>query len=526
MTHAHATRVVAFAGIAILLVVLIRTAWVSDDAYITFRTADNIVQGYGPVWNTGERVQGFTHPLWLGVFTAVYVVTGEAYYTSIALGLALSMGVVALLARFVARTPWSMLACLVALVSSKAFVDFSTSGLENALSHLLLVAFAWRWWADPPGTTRMLRLSALAGLCMLNRIDLGLLIGPALVVDAWRLGPRTAARPMLIGLLPLIAWEAFSVFYYASLVPNTAYAKLNIATPLTGLALRGLDYVRRTVVSDPVTLPVMALAAVAGLKTERGRNWPLAAGLALSVLYVFRIGGDFMMGRFFSAPFALSVAILAHSPWLQPFRVGAGAAAAVLVLGLAAPWEPAVLSGYGYARLDNLLHGRSTAAARDGARNIYLYDVMDERRYYYESTGLLKSRPGQPRPDHPMAVDGRELREGSAKVVTRDGIGFTGYFAGPHVHIVDVYALTDPLLARLPALPSSRTGHYLREIPAGYLESLESNTNRIADPDLAAYYDRLRLAVSGPLWSRERLLTVAGLMAGRYDDDLDRFVAR
>ena len=81
----------------------------------------------------------------------------------------------------------------------------------------------------------------------------------------------------------------------------------------------------------------------------------------------------------------------------------------------------------------------------------------------------------------------------------RDGIGFVGYFAGPGVHIVDPYALTDPLLSRLPAIPGSRTGHYLRDIPAGYLESLESHTNQIADPDLSAFYDRLRVRRRRPV---------------------------
>jgi arabinofuranosyltransferase len=101
--------------------------------------------------------------------------------------------------------------------------------------------------------------------------------------------------------------------------------------------------------------------------------------------------------------------------------------------------------------------------------------------------------------------------------VVRDAVGFVGYFAGPNVHIVDPFALSDPLLSRLPAIRGSRTGHYLRDIPAGYLESLESQRNRIADPDLAAFYDRLRVAVAGPLWNRSRLTTAAGLMAGRYN---------
>jgi arabinofuranosyltransferase len=142
---------------------------------------------------------------------------------------------------------------------------------------------------------------------------------------------------------------------------------------------------------------------------------------------------------------------------------------------------------------------------------------MDERRWYYESSGLLKSRPGQPRPDNAMVFDGLELRRQGKHVVVRDGIGFTGYFAGPDVHIVDMFALAEPLLARLPAHPASRSGHLLRDIPAGYVETLETGTNRIKDPNIAAFYDRLSLVISGQLWDRNRVVAGINLLLGRYD---------
>src|SRR5439155_3954388 len=52
--------------VAILLLALalahIRYLWfVCDDAYITFRYASNLAHGLGPVWNAGERVEGYTN---------------------------------------------------------------------------------------------------------------------------------------------------------------------------------------------------------------------------------------------------------------------------------------------------------------------------------------------------------------------------------------------------------------------------------------------------------------------------------
>jgi arabinofuranosyltransferase len=506
-------------GMGLLLVALVRTAWLCDDAYITFRTTDNIVHGYGAVWNAGERVQAYTHPLWLAVVTAVYTVTREPYYTSLTLGIVLTLLTALLIAKRLVVAPWAMLVCFAALLSSKAFIDFSTSGLENALSHLLLALFVWRWWEAKEGPSRLRQLSLIASLCLLTRLDLVVLVGPAVAIEAWRLGLRRAIRPLIVGLLPIVAWEAFSVFYYGSLVPNTAYAKVGAGLPRELLLARGENYFLRTLWTDPATLPVMLLAFASALIS---RGWPFALGLLLNALYVLWIGGDYMAGRFFTAPFVLSVCLLARTPWLSHRVSGGLVAAGVILLGLLAPWEPALLSGYGFSPLNNLVHGDPGSEPRDKSEYIFTNAVMDERRWYYESSGLLKTRRGQQRPDNPMVFDGLELRRHGRQVVVRDGIGFTGYFAGPDVHIVDMFALAEPLLARLPANQQSRTGHFLRDIPAGYLETLQTGTNQIADPDVAAYYDRLRLVIRGPLWSADRMMTIANLVVGRYDHLLDK----
>ena len=48
----------------VFAVILFRTAWISDDALISFRTVLNVTHGYGLTFNIVERVQTFTHPLW------------------------------------------------------------------------------------------------------------------------------------------------------------------------------------------------------------------------------------------------------------------------------------------------------------------------------------------------------------------------------------------------------------------------------------------------------------------------------
>src|SRR5512145_1366375 len=75
-------RAVLVAAIALYATFVIRTSWVSDDAFITLRVVDNAVHGFGPRWNVDERVQAFTHPLWFLVLTAAYAVTREPYLTT------------------------------------------------------------------------------------------------------------------------------------------------------------------------------------------------------------------------------------------------------------------------------------------------------------------------------------------------------------------------------------------------------------------------------------------------------------
>ncbi|MGH9147066.1 MAG: hypothetical protein ACRD1Q_10180, partial [Vicinamibacterales bacterium] len=74
-------------------------SWIGDDAYIMFRVVDNFVSGYGLRWNTVERVQAFTSPLWVFVLSPFYAVTREVFYTSLAVSLALCMAALTLTRR-------------------------------------------------------------------------------------------------------------------------------------------------------------------------------------------------------------------------------------------------------------------------------------------------------------------------------------------------------------------------------------------------------------------------------------------
>src|SRR3954470_21478862 len=58
-----------------LFAAILHAAWLCEDAFITLRSVDNWVNGYGLRWNIAERVQSYTHPLWLLCLTPVYWLT-------------------------------------------------------------------------------------------------------------------------------------------------------------------------------------------------------------------------------------------------------------------------------------------------------------------------------------------------------------------------------------------------------------------------------------------------------------------
>jgi hypothetical protein len=72
-----------FALVVGLLGFFIWTAWIVEDAFITLRTVDNFIHGYGLRWNIAERVQTYTHPLSMFALTAGALVMGDIYYSTI-----------------------------------------------------------------------------------------------------------------------------------------------------------------------------------------------------------------------------------------------------------------------------------------------------------------------------------------------------------------------------------------------------------------------------------------------------------
>ncbi len=95
----------------------------------------------------------------------------------------------------------------------------------------------------------------------------------------------------------------------------------------------------------------------------------------------------------------------------------------------------------------------------------------------------------------------RKLLAQHPTTVLQPTVGAVGYYLGPRRHVIDTLALGDPLLARLPAKPRWRVGHYERAVPEGYVESVATDSNRSSDPKVHALYDTIRVVTRGALFT-------------------------
>jgi len=505
------TRAFLIICVIVFTAVQLRRAWVSDDAFITFRTVDNFLHGYGLVWNISERVQTYTHPLWMLVLSAAGSITHELVFTSMILSILISLAVVVLFITRIAISPLSALFAVVVLILSNAFVDYSTSGLENPLSHLLLVIFFVIFFNQKNSFKKIFWLSFVASLGALNRLDLMLIFAPPLFYSVYEARQIKGIVYLLAGQLPLILWEIFSLTYYGFLFPNTAYAKLNTGIPSTDLAIQGLLYLRDSLQADPITLVIIASGIILAFISKEKKNIWIATGVILYLLYTVKIGGDFMSGRFLAAPVLCSLVIisrfnLSSLPALQVSFLFS----ATLILGLLSPTPTLNFR-------ETYLTPKQRSAMVNNAK------ISNERRYYNWSNGIWRIDPNVDIPDHPYALDGLQARENGAGVVRRITVGMFAYYAGPKVFVLDELALGDPLLARLPAkrVTRWRIGHFQRTIPDGYLETLQSGENRLADANLAKFYDQLNLITRGDLFLPERLTAILKMNTRQYNSLID-----
>jgi arabinofuranosyltransferase len=487
--HFHHANLWRWVLLLLFTILMVRLTWIADDAAITLRSVLNWTHGYGPNFNLDERVQSYTHPLWFLLVTLGYLLLDNVFYSMILLSWVCVLLALWLLTRLNHRfTPWTLVA-LLSLLLSQAFMDYTTSGLETPLAFLLMALFVVVHQLPEQLARRLPLLVLVAGLAYLTRPDMALLL-VAPVLDALYRNPRQIVRALLLGGLPVLIWSGFSLLYYGFFLPNTAYAKLNNGIPQVELLMQGWRYILDSLHRDPITLAFIALIGAFAVKRGDRLDRLLAIGVLLYLLYVLKIGGDFMSGRFFALPLFTMALIAAR-------QVGSGHTTPlllmILVLGLAGQASSLQTDG---------IH-KTDAIKSDG--------ISDERAFYFEDRGLLSQDRYQFFDSPPWPSRGSTNEEIFLIRSLCGDVGYQSLEAGPLVHFIDQCGLADPLLARLTPdyRRKWRIGHFIRSQPKGYLESIVYRRNLVEDPEMARFYDDIRLITREPLFASGRIGAIA-----------------
>ena len=285
-----------------------------DDAYISLQYAKNLVSGNGLVFNPGERVEGFTNPLWTLLCAAVLLAGAPAVPSLTALG---GLSFLALIyaswraARRLAAPEWLRGAAPLITASSGAIAFWALSGMETVAFAWLVVEAVGRFMsAAREGRRVSVSGGFLFGIATLVRpeaLAYFFLASAVLYLRNGSGGHATAAtrhRDLRQVLLMLAAfsvsvglWQAFRLGYYHAWLPNTFYAKVDLQDPIT-IVMRGFSYVSSSLTASPWAL-LIVFTALAPRFWEKSEVLLPAIPAVFQLLYVIVVGGDYMpFGRF------------------------------------------------------------------------------------------------------------------------------------------------------------------------------------------------------------------------------------
>jgi arabinofuranosyltransferase len=437
-------------------------AWISEDAFITLRHVDNLIHGYGPVFNISERVEGFTHPLWLAALTLFRLLglspKGAAVLPAVAASFA-ALYILFFKIRIKDETGTSSFLnpAAAVLIGTSAFIDFGTSGLETALSYLLLVLYAKflledRWLKQPVQT------GLIASLLILNRPDFGIffvLLFLLYVYEFVKTNIRIGhlARFLVFPVLLVGGYQFFRMGYYAALLPNPFYAKSGAGAYWSQGFRYLMDFFQGSLTPAILILVVLMFFLPKNPRNTKNRLIVLFSGL-LHGFFVIRGGGDFMHGRFLLPAFLLMTLSLtgAFDRYCdKKIALKITCAAGCLILFFSS------LSITPVQKRGQPFHNNIT----DERFFYYKNDIIPLKHLFTDTMILIWKTIG---------VNYRNLAE-NAKMPIRiayKNVGFTGFYAGPRVYVCDELGLNDPVVSRITLTRRKRPGHE-KNAPFGYL---------------------------------------------------------
>jgi hypothetical protein len=265
---------------------------VVDDAFISFRYAENLARHGELVFNLGESVEGYSNFSWTLLLAGLASLGAAPEVSAPALGFCL--GLLTLLAVYwcarrvleCGRLPAFVGTVWLALSVSWTF--WSASGMESVLFSLLVVAlWAGLWSRFVERRHGPAALGAVAALLALTRPE-GLVF--VLALPAALLARRRCRRHVLWGTFVSIglvgAHLAWRHAYYEAWLPNSYAAKVTLGS---AAAWRGLGYVWGFLREEAIllVLPVLVYA-----QRRSARILTLSGIILAYTAFIVLVGGD------------------------------------------------------------------------------------------------------------------------------------------------------------------------------------------------------------------------------------------
>ncbi len=226
--------VITLLFVCIISLIYIALNWVSliDDAYIFFRYAHNIIQGYGYSFNSGHPVEGTTSVTWTMLLVGFELCHIPAEVSVKILGTLCVLGILFLLGNEFYKTavPSSVgLLVFALLIFDKNFILSVMMGLETGLYALLLLAICSvsRQYVEQGGQLRARAMGGIGVLLFLTRpesVAILVLLGCGLVFLHQK-HKNHSLTPIFIWILGITSTTLWRWFAFGDVIPNSARAK-------------------------------------------------------------------------------------------------------------------------------------------------------------------------------------------------------------------------------------------------------------------------------------------------------------
>ena len=296
----------------LILILAWNHRWMADDAFISFRYAENFVHGNGLVWNNGEFVEGYTNFLWTILISGFIALGGNPAIWSQVFGIlffAASLLYMYKLSKLIFQSKNIGFLLMILLGLNHTFNSFATGGLETQMQVTLLLSCTHYCTLNILSTIwtikRMITISLLITAAILTRLDSAAICIIILAItfvsfiyngltrkNIWKHTlTLTALTIIIVGL-----WFLWKLFYYGTILPNTYYAKVASPTSMQ----HGMYYIYAFHLAYfLIPFPLILLFKLKVLLSKVNLHlMMLCLCITLWFAYLIYIGGDHIEFRF------------------------------------------------------------------------------------------------------------------------------------------------------------------------------------------------------------------------------------